>query len=122
MGCTRVLASAAVTGTTLRFALVLATAAALWACGATVGDACEVDADCGQRLVCEHTLPGGYCTLSDCALRGCPEEGVCIHFDAHTSYCMRPCDTGDACRDEYLCVGDFGPHGFCSAVEAPGES
>lgn len=88
-------------------------------CGAVVGDACDSDTDCGSGLFCERTFPGGYCTISDCDERRCPEEGVCVQFDEATSYCMFACGGGDDCRDDYQCLEGFGPHPFCHFVGPP---
>lgn len=90
------------------------------ACGAIVGDDCDNDGDCGAGLVCERSLPGGYCTVRDCVINGCPDEGICIPFDEYTSYCMAPCESAGDCRDGYVCVTDFGPHPFCNATEPGG--
>jgi hypothetical protein len=89
---------------------------ALTGCGAIVGDSCEVDTDCGTGLSCDTTLPDGYCTLGDCARFGCSDEGVCVRFDAYTSFCMAPCTSAGDCRDDYECIGGQGPHDFCGLV------
>ena len=99
--------------------LLLAAFAGAHGCAAIVGDDCDNDGDCGSGLVCERSLPGGYCTVRDCVINGCPDEGICIVFDAQTSFCMAPCNGGSDCRDTYVCEQDFGAHPFCSAVEAP---
>ena len=84
------------------------------ACSAVVGDACETQTDCGASMFCERSMPDGYCTLTNCIERTCPDEGVCISFDPDTSYCMAPCTSNGDCRDGYECVEGFGPHGFCN--------
>lgn len=90
-------------------------------CASVVGDDCAADSDCGTGLVCERSLPGGYCTVEDCLIDGCPDEGVCIEFDTFTSFCMDPCQGAGDCREGYVCVDDFGAHPFCNAVDAPTE-
>ena len=90
-------------------------------CTPIVGDACESAADCGQGLYCESSLPGGYCTRSACTSQGCPDEGICVLFDEDTSFCMLPCSGADDCRDDYLCVEDFGGHPFCHSTLPPGQ-
>lgn len=102
-----------------RFAFALLLALTVVGCGAVIGDDCSNDSDCGSGLVCERSLPGGYCTVQDCLINGCPEEGICIVFDEYTSYCMDPCEGADDCRTGYVCVDDFGAHPFCNPVEAP---
>lgn len=92
----------------------LAAASALGACAPIVGDACEDQTDCGQRLYCELAMPGGYCTSRNCATNPCPDEGVCIRFNADVSYCMKPCTSEADCRSGYACVTDFGIHPFCN--------
>jgi len=94
--------------------LLVALAGPLNACSAIVGDACETQTDCGASMFCERSMPDGYCTLTNCVERGCPDEGVCIRFDADTSYCMAPCESKGDCRDGYTCVEGFGPHAFCN--------
>ena len=96
------------------FVLLAAFAALTQACSAVVGDSCEAQTDCGASMFCERAMPGGYCTLKDCVDRGCPEEGVCIVFDPDTSYCMAACERDDDCRNDYICVDDFGTHPFCN--------
>ena len=98
------------TATTGLFALALIFASG---CGAVVGDSCEVDTDCGTGLACDTTFPDGYCTLGDCQRLGCADKGICVHFDAYTSYCMAPCESADDCRSDYTCISDLGPHDFC---------
>ena len=95
-------------------ALVLGTG-----CQAVVGDACEINTDCGTEMYCERSMPEGYCTVKSCEVIGCPDYGVCVSFDLDQSYCMDPCDVDTDCRDGYVCVTDFGPHPFCNAVDAP---
>ena len=87
-------------------------------CRTIVGDACETGLDCSDGLECELTLPDGYCTRSHCDTLGCPDEGICVAFDDHTSYCMDPCAEDAECRDDYVCVREFGPHPFCHAASS----
>jgi hypothetical protein len=89
------------------------------ACSPVVGDACEVSADCGRSLICDLSMPDGYCTLESCEQNGCPGEGICIRFTPDISYCMQPCEANSDCRSGYTCVQDFGVHPFCN--DARGE-
>ena len=84
------------------------------ACAPIAGDACEDASDCGGSMYCERSLPGGYCTVASCVNRTCPGDGVCIRFDADTSYCMQPCATSKDCRADYTCVTEVGAHPFCN--------
>ena len=100
----------------LLLAALVLSFAALQACTAIVGDACTTQTDCGRTMFCEQSLPDGYCTLKDCLDTGCPSEGICISFDADTSWCMAICDADGDCRDGYRSVKDFGKHGFCNDI------
>ena len=91
-------------------------------CRSIVGDPCETAADCTDGLQCELTLPGGYCTRAGCDQLPCPDEGVCVEFDAHTTFCMQPCSVDDECRDGYSCYDGLGPHPFCHAQSALGDA
>jgi hypothetical protein len=86
------------------------------ACTAIVGDACDLDADCGAGLVCDAAQPDGYCTRANCLVQGCSEDAICVAFDVDTSYCMRPCIEESECRPAYTCVGDFSLYPFCAAT------
>lgn len=101
--------------------LFIAAVAGATACASVVGDDCGTDSDCGTGLVCERSMPGGYCTIEGCLLDGCPDEGVCIEFDEFTSFCMDPCNGGGDCRDGYTCVDTWGSHPFCNAVDVSTE-
>ena len=99
----------------IRLCLVLCTfGLSSIACTAIVGDACLIDADCGAGLICDASQPEGYCTRANCAEQECPDEALCVTYDADTSYCVLPCTSAGDCRDGYLCVDDFGLHPFCA--------
>jgi len=105
---------------------------ALGGCTAVVGDACQIQTDCGQEMYCESSLPDGYCTVQDCESDGCPDEGVCVVFNqlyptasdgtaaeevaasSAISFCMKRCEGDVDCRDGYTCVEGHGPHPFCN--------
>jgi len=106
----------------LSFILAVGFVAALTSCASIVGDDCGTDSDCGSGLLCDTSLPQGYCTRPDCAIEGCPDEGVCISFDADTSYCMKPCKGGSDCRGGYECVADYGSYPFCAASPLESDS
>jgi hypothetical protein len=84
------------------------------ACTTTVGDACDLDSDCGTGLLCDGSLPGGYCTRPDCDIEGCPDTGLCVTFDLDAAYCMKPCEEALDCRPDYQCVTEYGSHPFCA--------
>ena len=90
----------------------------LTGCRNVVGDSCESALDCSDGLDCEVTMPDGYCTREGCDSLGCPDEGICVLFDDHTSYCMKPCSEDADCRETYVCVQEFGPHPFCHFAAA----
>lgn len=95
-------------------------AALLGGCTAIVGDACETSTDCGTRMYCERSMPQGYCSVQNCEVIGCPDEGVCVSFDLDTSFCMRQCAADVDCREGYRCVTDFGSHPFCNDAVGDG--
>jgi hypothetical protein len=83
-------------------------------CQPAVGDACEVQTDCGRTMYCERSLPGGYCTVRSCHITPCPEDSTCVEFDPDLSWCMALCDRDSDCRDGYRCVEDFAAVPFCN--------
>ena len=75
--------------------------------GPQVGDACEDDTDCGEdTLICDTSVDGGFCTISDCRPGDCPSEATCVEFGSHESYCMRTCSSSAECRDDHECIDD----------------
>ena len=83
-------------------------------CGATVGDACTTDDDCGSQGICinnrEYT-PGGYCSQSCVPGKDqtCPSGSTCVSEGASNdvSACFLECSTSTDCRGGYQCVGGF---------------
>ncbi len=100
----------------LKLALVVLLFSLATACAAAVGDECSSNTDCGRELVCDTSMPGGYCTRSNCETSSCPEEGVCIEFPDQSRFCMLRCEGGSDCRDGYQCVSNWGDLPFCSAA------
>jgi hypothetical protein len=79
---------------------------ALAGCGATVGDKCTIDANCGTTLKCQ-IVPNsdqGYCTRSPCRAGDCPAEARCVDFGAEKTYCMRTCDDDNECPTGLRCA------------------
>lgn len=118
-----VLASAAMKNLTHACALVamLGLLMLTAGCAAIVGDECVHDSDCGTGLLCDSSLPGGYCTRPGCEASGCSAEGLCVIFNEEISYCMKPCESGEDCRSSYKCVTDFGPFPFCAVPSTDDE-
>ena len=81
------------------------------ACKKVIGDSCNVSSDCsiqGDRT-CDISQTGGYCTVVPCDPGTCPDNGVCVIFNAHASrfarnYCMAGCSQDSDCRSEYRCA------------------
>ncbi|MBL8605403.1 MAG: hypothetical protein JNK72_25960 [Myxococcales bacterium] len=93
------------------FALALVAALAEMGCQKVIGDSCTLSSDCslqGDRA-CDTSQPEGYCTVAACDPNACPDEALCIAFNAHAPritrrYCMAGCTTDDDCRTpEYRC-------------------
>jgi hypothetical protein len=85
-------------------------------CSRLLGDPCSTSSDCETGQICDKTLPGGYCTKSDCHFFGCPSESTCVAFNDFDNYCMLSCSDEKDCREEYTCVTDFADQAFCGAV------
>ena len=93
-------------------ALLLSLGLSAGACKKVIGDGCTASTDCsaqGDRQ-CDVSQADGYCTVQGCDPNSCPDEALCIGFDAHAPrlerrYCMAACDVDDDCRTpEYRCV------------------
>lgn len=91
------------------------------ACASQVGDPCENGTQCGPGLDCDLTQPEGYCTQTPCEVNGCPEEAACIKFEDKSTFCMARCDSSSDCRDNYVCVNNFGDIAFCNSVPFLGQ-
>jgi hypothetical protein len=87
-----------------------ALAAALWACGPTVGDPCVTGGDCGPgRCVQGPSFPDGYCAAG-CEDGGqCPNGSACLRGGfAGLGTCLRRCTSSQDCRAGYSCQPDAG--------------
>lgn len=108
----------------LRSLLLTAVGLLALACGPEIGDECSSSAECGAGRTCDLNSAGGYCTIGGCTANSCPENSVCVTFRNTESWCMAWCETGEDCREEYVCdtangpMGPDGPHGFCRAPAA----
>lgn len=107
-----VLSSAPLTMKRTRLALPLGLLLASLGCQKVIGDSCTISSDCsfqGDRF-CDTSQPEGYCTIVQCDPDTCPDEAVCVAFDAHVSrltrrYCMAGCEADEDCRTPlYRCV------------------
>lgn len=96
-----------------RFAAIVAALALLLpgACKKVIGDTCTANTDCSISAdrICDLSQTGGYCTVPGCEPGSCPDNGVCVYFDAHAPrlrrrFCMAGCNGDDDCRTDYQCV------------------
>lgn len=92
-------------------------AAILTGCAPSIGDECESRGDCPSDAICDVTISGGYCTVPNCELGGCPEDSVCVIFDQNTRFCMAICEDASECRNGHDCRQDNNfegePFGYC---------
>jgi hypothetical protein len=100
-------ARAATHGVAVRPLLFLLTFALLAGCGATIGDACTTEKDCGNGVCLNRGFtPGGYCSVS-CTVGGaaCPTGSVCVDnaIGRDVSGCLRTCASSKDCRGGYVC-------------------
>lgn len=88
------------------------TAAFALGCKTVIGDSCSVNTDCsinGDRQ-CDTTQHSGYCTVANCDPNSCPDDALCVAFDAQSTrlerrYCMSGCEQDSDCRgDTYRCL------------------
>jgi hypothetical protein len=103
--------------------LAAALPAAAAGCAPKIGDKCVLSTDCSQQgtLVCDTSQPEGYCTQLNCTNGSCPNDAVCVLFQAAVpgcayddyqspsrtgrSFCMAHCGENSDCRqsDGYIC-------------------
>lgn len=92
-------------------ALLLAVGLSTGACKKVIGDSCTASTDCSAAAdrQCDISEVNGYCTIQNCDPNGCPDDALCIGFDAHAPrlerrYCMAGCEVDGDCRTpEYHC-------------------
>jgi hypothetical protein len=83
--------------------------ALLAACGATVGDACTTNRECGAGLCLNRDFtPGGACSIG-CTLgaaNACPAGTLCLPdvLGKDLPGCMRTCKGQVDCRVGYVCT------------------
>lgn len=80
------------------------------ACKKVIGDSCTLNSDCSINAdrICDLSMAGGYCTIPGCEPGSCPDNGVCVYFDAQSPrlrrrYCLAGCDADSDCRSGYVC-------------------
>lgn len=98
-------------------------------CSPKVGDHCVLNTDCGSSgtLVCDTSLPNGYCTQFNCTANACQDSAACVVFEpavpgcpyddyrspARTArtFCLAACNSDSDCRqsDGYVCDDPRGP-------------
>jgi hypothetical protein len=102
------------------FAVALAAFGAA-GCTPKIGDKCVLSTDCSTQgnIQCDTSMPGGYCTIFNCAPNSCPDYAACYLFHPEVqgctyndrdpsrtgeSFCMEGCQTDGDCRTGYECV------------------
>ena len=76
-----------------------------------VGGTCTAADGCDDGLMCNTTVPGGYCTKS-CTTAGstseCPDDSVCDAITGTAIACVKICSTKEDCRTDQDCNGITG--------------
>ena len=89
-------------------------------CGATIGDPCTTNAECGAGVLCVNRdySPGGYCTIS-CKVEdpntSCPTGSTCVRdaLSKNAPACFRMCNRQTDCRNGYACRSVNGSVNIC---------
>lgn len=115
-----------------RMLALLAVLLAAPSCKKVIGDSCSQSTDCslqGDR-VCDLTQRDGYCTIDACDPGTCPDNAVCVAFNANSQrltrrFCMAPCNNDGDCRDGYRCFVPTASQAMCAQtapeILPPGE-
>jgi len=85
-----------------------------------IGNDCQTDAHCGGQesqltLTCDHTIPGGSCTVDSCTpddpatvkvdeSDGCPDGARCVTEKDDRNVCRRACERSVDCGEVVLCA------------------
>jgi len=76
-----------------------------------VGGTCTANGGCDDGLMCDTSVPGGYCTKA-CTMpgetTGCPEDSICDAVAGTAMNCVKICDKADDCRADQDCNGITG--------------
>ena len=88
--------------------------------GSADGEPCTQDSDCGGGSCIPEAdgWPGGYCTTFNCQDRtDCStpngEDNRCYQNPQGPNACVRICQSGADCREDYVCQPVGGGVGFC---------
>jgi hypothetical protein len=104
-------------------AFLALSAAGLAGCAPKVGDHCAQNTDCGTsgNLLCDSSLPNGYCTQFNCTPNICQNSAACVAFGVNAggcpyddyfapsrttrTFCMAQCHSNSDCRQSegYVC-------------------
>ena len=89
---------------------------------APIGGSCETNGGCERDLLCDTTIPGGYCTKA-CATPGqaseCPEGAVCDAVAGKGVQCVQICQRHEDCRSSLDCNGVSGTNIKACKPKAP---
>ncbi len=95
---------------------MFASALALAGCPKRIGDGCTNNIDCSLNAdrLCDLAQPSGYCTISGCEPDRCPDDAMCIEFNANSPRlssraCMHSCNVDNDCRTGYICTRPIDP-------------
>jgi hypothetical protein len=97
--------------------------AVLAGCTPKIGDHCVLNTDCGTSgtLICDTSMPGGYCTQFNCQADKCQNSAACVEFLASVpgcpyddylspartgrTFCLKTCQKDSDCRQSegYVC-------------------
>ena len=103
---------------------VLGLIALVAGCTPSIGDQCVLSTDCSTRgdRLCDTSQPAGYCTQFNCSKNSCPDQAVCVLFNAAVpgcsyddrsggygsriarSFCVKMCANNGDCRGGYICA------------------
>jgi hypothetical protein len=122
---------------TLALGLVGAAGALLAGCAPHIGDHCAQNTDCGSTgtLVCDTSLPNGYCTQFNCTANVCQNSATCVAFEpsvpgcpyddyqapsrTNRTFCMAHCNHDSDCRhsEGYICADPTKPPWSAAIVD-----
>lgn len=90
------------------------------ASAAEIGAGCDQTTLCAGELVCDESLPGGFCTLDCDSSNDCPDGTFCRAYDG-SAVCVPGCGADTDCRNGYRCVqivgNDGNSYGVCEPVD-----